>query len=98
MEVSIAIFVGRGGSLEVARIGKPIGADGAEFREAERQAVVFADVSAHVLFRENDTEFYAARDDANLSGRHFEEAEFRVKAERSQLGNDEKFSIGGVEE
>ena len=40
----------------------------------------------------------AARNDANFSGRHLENAELRMKAKSAELGNDEQLAVGGIEE
>ena len=98
MEFAFAVFEGRNGRLEVARVGEAVGADGAEFRQAEGQAVVLADISARLLLGKNDAELDAARNDADLAGRDFENSEFRVKAKRAELRDDQQLAIGGVEE
>ena len=98
VELAVAVFIGGHGRLEVARIGEAVGADGAELGQAERQAVVFADVAAGLLLLKHDAEFDAARDHADLAGRDVEDAEFGVEAQRAELGNDEQLAVGGVEE
>ena len=98
VKVAVAIFEGGDGRFEVARVGEAIGADGPEFGQAKRQAVVLADVSAGLLVDEDDAELDAARDDADLAGRYFENAQFGVKAQRSELRNDQHLAVGGIEE
>ena len=98
VEFAFAIFKGRNGRFEVARIGEAVGADGAEFRKPEGQAVVFADVAASLLLRQHYAELDTAGDDADFAGRHFEDAELRVKAKSAELRNDQQFAVGGVEE
>ena len=98
VELAVAIFEGGDGRFEVARIGEAIGADGAEFGQAKGQAVVFADVAASLFLGEDDAEFDAARDDADLAGSDIENAEFGVKAKSAELRNDQQFAVGGVEE
>ena len=51
MEVAVAIFVGGDRRIEVARIGQAVGADGAEFGQAEGEPVVLADVAARLYAR-----------------------------------------------
>ncbi len=62
VELAVAIFEGGNGRFEVARIGKAVGADGAELGQAEREAVVFADVAAGLAVEQLDAEFDAARE------------------------------------
>ena len=50
LKFAVAILVGGSRVFEIARIGQTVGADGAEFGQSERQAVVFADVAASLLF------------------------------------------------
>ena len=98
VELAIAIFVCSDRRFEVARIGEAIGANGPEFRQPERQAVVLADVSARLLLCKHDAELDTARDDADLARRNFENAELGVEPKRPQLRNDQHFAIGRVEE
>ena len=51
-ELAVAIFERSDRRFEVARIGQAVGADGAKLRQAEGQAVVFADVSARLLLQQ----------------------------------------------
>ena len=55
VELAVAIFEGGDGRFEIARIGEAVGADGAEFGQAERQAVVLADVAAGLACRASST-------------------------------------------
>ena len=47
--------------FEIARVGKAVGADRAEFRQAQRQPVVLGDIAAAFTV-DLDAEFHAARD------------------------------------
>ena len=93
-----AIFKSRNGRLEIARIGKAVGADCSEFRKTERQAVVFADISTSLLLCENDAKLDAARNDANLARRDFENSEFRMESKRAELRNNQQLAVGRVKE
>ena len=84
MEFAVAIFECGDGRFEVARIGEAVGADGSEFRQAKRQAVVFADVAAGLFFAKHDAEFYAARDDADFARRDIENAKLGVEAKSTE--------------
>src|SRR5207237_5593927 len=97
MEFAVLIFVGRGGRLEVARIGQAIGADCTEFRQPEWKAVVLADVTARLFLLEDDAEFDPAWNHANLAGLYRENPELGMKAERSELRNNQQFPIRRVE-
>src|SRR5208337_4330228 len=46
--VAVAIFVGGGGRLEIARVGQAVGADRTKLGEAQQGAVIFADVAARL--------------------------------------------------
>ena len=65
--VRSTIFERRHRREEVARIGQPVGADRAEFRQTERRAVVFADVAARRAVGQIDAELDAARNHADLA-------------------------------
>ncbi len=70
VELAIAIFIRGNGREEIARIGEAVGADGAQLRQAERQAVVLADVTARLLLLKHNAELDAARDHADLARRN----------------------------
>ena len=86
------------GALKSRGLARPLAPMAPELGQAKGQAVVFADVSASLFLCEDNAKFDAARDDADLARRDIENAEFRVKAKSAELGNDQQFAIGGVEE
>ncbi len=51
-----------------------------------------------MFFGENNAEFDAAGNDADFAGSDIKNAEFCVKAKSAELGNDQQFAVGGVEE
>ena len=98
VELAVAIFVGCDRRFEITGIRQPVGSDWSELRQAEGKAVIFADVPARLVLRQLDAELDAARNHADLAGRHLEDAELGVQAESSQLRHDQHFSVGVREE
>lgn len=94
----VAVVVGGVGGVEVAGVGKAVGSDGAEVREAEGLAVVFEEVASTLRFEESYAELDASGDDGDFAGRELKDAELGVEGEASQLGHKEQFAVGGVEE
>src|ERR1700676_3998579 len=95
--MSIFIFVASARCLEIARIGKPVRADGAEFRKLERDAEILTDVTARDARGWVDAKPQAARDDGNFLRFDIQRAAFRVEVERPKLRHDEHLAIGAVE-
>ena len=95
--IGIEIFERRDGRQKIARVGEAVGADRAEFGQAERRAVVFADVAARRAVGQIDAELDAARDDADFPGRDLEHAEFGGDARAPLLRDEQQFAIGVVE-
>jgi len=84
------------GSLEVARVGKTVGADRAEFRELEMSLVQLKDVAADGAFWQGDAIADAARDNGDLIWSDEEVAELGLDVEDTVLQDDEEVPIGGV--
>ncbi|MCY1299952.1 hypothetical protein D9M70_495030 [compost metagenome] len=82
--------------LEVARIGKAVGADRAAIRQCELGAIVLADIAApDLLFtKPRHLEHGAARHDADFRGLHIHLAEFREDLDRARFRNDQEFAVG----
>ncbi|MNS89852.1 hypothetical protein D3C72_1238770 [compost metagenome] len=85
------------GGLEVARIGQTVGADGTEVRQAERAAVILADIAAHRTV-DFHAEAHAARDDHDMAGRRLDHAHLGDKAVAPRLRHDQKLAVGGIED
>ena len=94
----VAVVVGGDRGEEVAGVGETVGADGAEFGEAESWPVVFEDVAAGLRVEQLDAELDAARNDGDFAGCEVEDAEFGVEHEAAELGDEEQLAVGGVEE
>ena len=68
---------------EVARLREALRADQPQLGQAERRAVVLANVAACLLLEQLELELHAARDDADLA---------RGDADFSQLGENQNFA------
>ena len=97
-EGAFAIFIGGDGREEVAGVGQAVGADRAEVGQAERLAVVLADVAAGLAVGQLDAELDAARNDGQFARRNFENAELRAQQQLALLRQDQHFAVGVVEE
>src|SRR5262249_834003 len=91
------VFVGRNGSLEIARIGEPVGAQRPEFRQPQRLAVIFADVAARWAVRQLDAKSHATRDDGDLPVVYLHNAEFGDKTHPGLLWDDQHLAVRVVE-
>src|ERR1700675_4301762 len=97
LTIGVEIFVASARCLEIARIGKPVRADGPEFRKLERGAEILTDVTARDARGWVDAKPQTARDDGNFLRFDMQPSEFRVEVERAKLRHDEHFAIGAVE-
>ncbi|MCY1390905.1 hypothetical protein D9M71_57290 [compost metagenome] len=79
---------------EVPRVGQAVAADGAEVRQAQRGAVVLADIATGAGVQQLDTELHAARDHGDFQGLHIQQAQFGGDAQAALLGNDQQFAVG----
>src|ERR1039457_2351765 len=93
MELAIPVFKGSHRSFEIARIRQTIRTDRPQFRQAERQSVVFADIPTGLLLGQHNAEFDAARNDTNLARCYLENSELRMKSEYTHLRNNQHLSI-----
>ena len=91
------IFVGRDRREKIARIGKAVGAERAELRQAEHRSVILADVAARGPVRQFDAEAQAARDDHDLAAGRLDHAELGDKARTALLRHDQHLAVGIVE-
>ena len=84
LEAAGAILIGGHGSQEVVGIGEAIGAYGAQLRQAEKRAVVFANVAARGAVGQVHGELEAAGDEGDGTGARFQYPEFGTQAQASQ--------------
>src|SRR5262245_51769442 len=70
--------------LEIARVGKTIGADRPAVRHGELATIVLAHVAARRALQQIDLELHAARDDADLPRCDLDAPEFGEEAELAQ--------------
>src|SRR5689334_17695832 len=75
----VAVLVPRNGRLEIARVGKPVGADRAQLGQAERQPVVLRDIAARFAVQELDAKLHAPWDETDRAGRDLKPPEFGLK-------------------
>src|SRR5580658_7809765 len=94
----VAVVVSGVRSEEVAAVGEAVRADRAEFRESEAGAVVFEEVAAGLGFEQLDAELDAAGNEGDFSGGEVEDTEFGVEHQAAELGDEQKFAVGRVEE
>ena len=88
---------GGDGDLEVARVGQPVGADGAQLRQREVPLVELEDVAADGAVGQLDAVLDAAGDDCDFVWADEEVAELCADVEDAVLGDDEEVAVGGGE-
>src|SRR5882724_7208412 len=92
--VTAEIFIRRYRSFEIARIGQAVGTDGAEFGQAKKAAVVFADVTASLLVEKFDAKFYASLNHRDFARRDFNDAHLGAQRKTTELRDDQEFAVG----
>lgn len=93
-----AVLVKRSqGRLEVARVGEPVGADGAQLREDKVALVQLQGVAARGARGEVDGELDAARDDGDLHGPDEQPTLLGADVQDALLRDEQEVSICGVE-
>ena len=91
------VFVGCDRGEEIARVGKPVGAEWPELRQPQHGAIVLADVAARRPVRQLHPETQAARNDHDLAGRSLDDAKLGDEARAALLRDDQHFPVGIVE-
>src|SRR5215831_11182404 len=91
------LLIGRDRRLEIARIGKAVRAQRAEFRQPEPLAVILADVAAGRAARQLDTKPQPAWDNDDLAIIRVQNAEFGDKARAALLRDNEHVAVRIVE-
>ena len=66
----LTVLVGCHWNAEIIGIRQTCGADQAEFRQAKRQAVIFADIAARLGIKQLDAELDTTRDQSQFSPVH----------------------------
>ncbi len=92
-----ALLEGGDRRQKIARVGQPVGADGPEFGQAQRGAIVLPDIAARGAVGERDLEAGAARNERDFAGVKRERAELGGKPQRSLLRHDQQLAVGIVE-
>ena len=93
----LGVLVSRDGAEKIAHIGKAVGAERAELRQPQRDAVILADIAARRPVRQLDAKAQAARNDDDLAGRRLDDAELGDEARAAELRHDQHFAVGIVE-
>src|SRR5262249_32829234 len=93
----IEIFVPSDRHLEVARVREPVRADRPELGDAERSAVVFADISTRRAADELDAKSHAARDQDDVTGRGGQPAELGRDTNFTLLRDDQELAVAALE-
>jgi hypothetical protein len=96
-EVPGEVLVPRDRRLEIARLGKSVGADRPEIRQAQRRAEILAHIAARGAVRQLDAKAQAARQDGDLQRFDVQDAEFRQQPQPPLLRHHQHFRIGVVE-
>src|ERR1700724_3085299 len=88
------LLVARHRSLEVARVGKAIGADRPPRGQSEPRAIVLAHIAARGTVLQPHLELHSAGDYRDVAWYDVETAELGRDVERSGLRHDQQFAIG----
>src|SRR3954469_9935628 len=89
----VALFERSAGSQEIARVRETVGADRAEFGQAEQRAVILADIACGPPVGQCDPEFDAARDKCDLAGRGVDYAELGTQPQAPVLRYDQQLAV-----